>query len=83
MEQQPQYVQVRPTNGMAVASLVLGIVGILLFLWVIPSILAIIFGAIGVGQSSMRGGRTMALWGLWLGIAGPVLFIVVFVAAMS
>ena len=73
-------------NGLGVAALVLGLVG-LLGGFIIPfsglgSILAIIFGAIGLkrvkrGEASNRG---MALAGLWLGIAGVALsFIVVVV----
>lgn len=66
-------------NGMGVAALVLGIVGLLLswipFVW-ITSILAIIFGAIGAkrarrGEATNRG---MALWGMWLGIAAVILW---------
>ena len=73
-------------NGLGVAALVLGIVG-LVGGFIIPfsglgSILAIIFGAIGLkrvkrGEANNRG---MALWGMWLGIAGVALsFIVVVV----
>ncbi len=73
-------------NGLGVAALVLGIVG-LVGGFIIPfsglgSILAIIFGAIGLkrvkrGEANNRG---MALAGLWLGIAGVALgFIVVVV----
>lgn len=73
-------------NGLGVAALVLGLVG-LLGGFIIPfsglgSILAIIFGAIGLkrvkrGEANNRG---MALAGLWLGIAGVALsFIVVVV----
>ncbi len=73
-------------NGLGVAALVLGLVG-LLGGFIIPfsglgSILAIIFGAIGLkrvkrGEATNRG---MALWGMWLGIAGVALsFIVVVV----
>lgn len=73
-------------NGLGIAALVLGLVG-LVGGFIIPfsglgSILAIIFGAIGLkrvkrGEASNRG---MALAGLWLGIAGVALsFIVVVV----
>ena len=73
-------------NGLGVAALVLGIVG-LVGGFIIPfsglgSILAIIVGAIGLkrvkrGEANNRG---MALAGLWLGIAGVALgFIVVVV----
>ena len=73
-------------NGLGIAALVLGLVG-LVGGFIIPfsglgSILAIIFGAIGLkrvkrGEANNRG---MALAGLWLGIAGIALsFIVVVV----
>jgi len=56
---------------MATASLVLGLVG-LFFSWFtfgIPSILAVIFGHIGVSQTKLGGlsGRGMAIAGLVLG----------------
>ena len=59
-----------PTNGMAVASMVLGIV------WVywIGSILALIFGYIAKGQINQSGGRQtgkgMAIAGIVLGWVG-------------
>ena len=73
-------------NGLGIAALILGLIG-LLGGFIIPfsglgSILAIIFGAIGLkrvkrGEANNRG---MALAGLWLGIAGVALgFIVVVV----
>ena len=71
----------RSTNGMAIAALVLGIV----WLYGIGSILAIIFGAIGLKQIAERdqGGRGLAIAGLVLGIIGAVflLFILLVVSA--
>lgn len=61
-------------SGRATASLVLGIVGILVFP-VVCSTLAIIFGALAlrdIGDRRDIAGRTMAWWGLGLGIAGLV-----------
>jgi uncharacterized membrane protein YvbJ len=55
------------TSGMAVAALVLGILGI--------SILAIIFGAIGISQTGKDPnlkGKGMAVAGLVLGILGMI-----------
>jgi len=83
---QPVAVQLAvKNNGLAVASMVLGIVGLLLcFLW-IPSILAVIFGGIALNQISknpQQGGKGMAIAGLTLGIIG-VGTIVVLLAAGS
>jgi uncharacterized membrane protein YvbJ len=55
------------TSGMAIASLILGILGI--------SILAIIFGAIGISQTNKDPylkGRGLAVAGLVLGIIGMI-----------
>ncbi len=59
-------------SGRATAALVLGIVGILVFP-VVCSTLAIIFGALALrdmGNDPDVKGRSMAWWGLGLGIAG-------------
>jgi hypothetical protein len=69
----PYPAQPAPRNsGMAVASLVLGLVGLFVswFTFGIPSILAVIFGHIGISQTRPdRGlsGRGMAIAGLVLG----------------
>lgn len=56
------------TNGMAIASLVLGIV----WVWWLGSILAVIFGYVALGQIKQRneGGRGMAIAGIILGFVG-------------
>ena len=59
-------------NGFCVASLVLGIIGLPALVIVIPSVLAIIFGVVGLKQiaspdSSTRGGRGMAIAGIVCG----------------
>ena len=62
-------------SGRATASLVLGIVGILVFP-VVCSTLAIIFGALALrdmGDDPGVSGRRMAWWGLGLGIAALVI----------
>jgi len=62
------------SNGFAVASLVLGIIGLPTFCAVIPSLLAIIFGGIGYSQiaksSSEKGGKGMAITGICFGVIG-------------
>lgn len=64
------------SNGFCVASLVLGIIGIPASCTVIPAILAIIFGAVGINQLSKRGveggGKGMAIAGIVLGIIGCI-----------
>jgi hypothetical protein len=64
------YVQQPKTNGLAVASLVLGII----WIYWIGSILALIFGYNAKGQidrsNGMQGGRGLAVAGIVLGWAG-------------
>jgi hypothetical protein len=68
-----------PTNGLAIAALVLGI------LWVgwLGSVLAIIFGHVAVsqinGSGGSQGGKGMAIAGLVLGYVGIAVFLIVFV----
>lgn len=65
------------TNGMAIASLVLGIV----WLWWVGSVLAIVFGFIARSQIKQRGeaGGGMATTGIVLGFVG-LAFLALFVA---
>jgi hypothetical protein len=71
------------TSGLAVASMVLGI----LWLWWVGSLLAIIFGHVAISQTSQDprlGGRGMAIAGLTLGYVGLgffLLFVIIGVAA--
>src|SRR5262245_20692579 len=69
---QPVYVTNR-TNGIATAGMVLGIVGICLFfipfLGVILGILAVVFGAIGIGNAKKgQGNHSRAVSGIATGI---------------
>ncbi len=71
------------TNGMAVASLVLGVTGILLCFLFIPWILAIVFGAIAIRQCNADPsltGRGLAIAGLSCGIAAGLLITLVLLA---
>lgn len=70
------------TNGLAIASLVLGIVGIL-FCWcygfgILPSIPGVILGIISLGQikKNGQGGKGIAIAGLILSILGGLLSII-------
>jgi hypothetical protein len=64
------YAQPQQTNGLAVASLVLGII----WLFWLGSILAVIFGFIAIGQingsGGRQGGKGLAIAGLVLGFVG-------------
>jgi Domain of unknown function (DUF4190) len=74
----PQQVPVaRPTSGLAVAALVLGI----LWLWGIGSLLAVIFGHLAMSETrdGRKGGQGLAVAGLvlgWIGVAVLLLVIV-------
>ena len=75
-----QYPPPRTGNGRAIAGLVLGIVAILFFwtsvLDVIPVVLAIVFGSIGVNDAKRSGnGRNMAITGIVCGVIGALLAI--------
>ncbi|MEU9062780.1 DUF4190 domain-containing protein [Streptomyces sp. NPDC048430] len=70
------------TNGLAVASLVCGIVG-LVFFSVILGPVAIVLGAFGLRQVAAKGGAGMAKAGLVLGIIDVILFVVLMAVAAS
>jgi hypothetical protein len=71
------------TNGMAIASLVLGII----WIYWIGSLLAIIFGHVALGQirrsSPEQGGRGLAIAGLVLGYLGLALLVLLISVAAS
>ena len=72
------YAPSRPTNGMAIASMVLGIV----WIYWIGSILALVFGYIAKRQIAERNesGAGMATAGIvlgWVGIGFLVLFVII------
>lgn len=59
-------------NPMATASLVLGILSLVVNILLVPSILAIVFGLRGRAASAVAGGRGLATAGLVMGIVGIV-----------
>ncbi len=70
--------QGRSTNGLAIASLVLGI----LWVWWVGSVLALIFGYVSLRQIRQRGesGKGMAIAGIvlgWVGVGLLVLLIII------
>jgi len=108
MTQQPQqpvtYHQIvkAPSNGMAVTSLILGIVAVVIGIWspipiigivpafiaFLPSVLAAVFGHIGLSQAAKNGvGRGHALTGMILGYVALAIIIFVtlfwFIAIVS
>jgi hypothetical protein len=71
---------------MAVASLVLGLVGLVTFwLLAVPPILALVFGLVGRGQIKASGGQQdgdgLAIAGIVLGIVGMAIFVIVLINA--
>jgi hypothetical protein len=69
------------SNGLAIAGLVCGIIGLVIFNFILGP-LAIIFGAVGLrkaSQGAVHGG--MAWAGLVLGIIDGLLFVVLIVVA--
>jgi hypothetical protein len=80
------------TNGLAIASLVLGIAGLVFYVCGVASILALVFGYMAKGQidrdPANQGGRGMALAGIimgWIGVAILVIFwvVVIIIAATT
>lgn len=67
----PPYAMRRKNNGMALASLITGIVGVFVCFLPVLSLLAIVFGHVGLSQLKQRAdreqGRGMAIAGLVIG----------------
>lgn len=78
---------VKPTSGMAVASLVLGICTWIFgwFTLAIPGILGLIFGIVGMQQCKHgeKGGNGMAIAGLVLSIIMVAIYFIAFIYALS
>lgn len=70
------------TNGLAIASLCCGIVG-LFILNIILGPLAIVFGAVARRQSAVKTGGGMAKAGIILGVVDVVLWIVLLIVAAN
>jgi hypothetical protein len=76
-----QQIQTQSTNGLAIASMVLGIV----WVWWIGSILALIFGFVARKQIRARGqkGDGMAIAGIVLGCVGAATLILFIILAAT
>ena len=72
-------------NGFAIASLVMSLVAVPFgFILLIPSILAIIFGIVGISKSSAAGsGRAMSVAGLIIGAVAAILWIALMAIGIS
>ncbi|MEW2076365.1 DUF4190 domain-containing protein [Streptomyces sp. NPDC012403] len=70
------------TNGLAIASLCCGIIG-LFFLNIVLGPLAIVFGAVARRQAAAGNGAGMAKAGIVLGIVDVVLWIVLLIVAAN
>jgi hypothetical protein len=71
------------SNGLAIAGLVCGIIGLFLFNFILGP-LAIIFGGVGVSRASRGAGhRGMAWAGVVLGIIDVLIFVVLIALAAS
>ncbi|MBD9727893.1 DUF4190 domain-containing protein [Streptomyces caniscabiei] len=70
------------TNGLAIASLVCGIIGIFFFNVVLGP-LAIVLGAVGLRQAGVKGGGGLAKAGIVLGVVDLIIFAVLIAVAAS
>ncbi|GAA4305124.1 DUF4190 domain-containing protein [Streptomyces venetus] len=70
------------TNGLAIASLCCGIIGLFL-LNIVLGPLAIIFGAVARRQAAAKNGAGMAKAGIILGVVDVVLWLVLLMVAAS
>lgn len=74
------------TSGLAIASLVLGIVGTIMPIFVIPSILAVIFGILAIRKTKADpciGGKVFSIIGITLGIIPLILIVYLALSMMS
>jgi hypothetical protein len=65
-------------NGYCIASLILGVIGLPSMCFFVPSILAIIFGIVGlvqIGRAGHTKGRGLAIGGIVTGAAGLLMFV--------
>lgn len=71
------------SNGLAIASLVLGIVSVPLCFFFVPAVLAVVFGAIAIKRCNddpAYAGKGMAIAGLVLGVVSLAVIVLLLVA---
>jgi hypothetical protein len=78
--QAPPQVAPARTNGMALAALILGIVSLFFNVLLIPSILGIVFGALGLRRARALGRQGMAIVGIVLSVIGIVVGVLIWTA---
>lgn len=73
------------TNGMAIAGFVLGLISLIINLFWIPSILGIVFSAVGLAQisKSNQKGKVFAIVGLVASLISIIFAILALVALFS
>jgi Domain of unknown function (DUF4190) len=82
-EQTANAPQRQGNNGLAIAGLVCGLVGLLLF-WFVLGPLAIIFGGVGLSRAKRGAGhRGMAIAAIVLGVIDIVVYSIVLVAVVK
>lgn len=79
--QNQMYVK-KPVNGLAIAAMVIGIVGIFFFS-IILGPLAIVLAAFALRNGNEKSGRGMAIAGLVLGIIDTVLAVILLILAQA
>jgi Domain of unknown function (DUF4190) len=86
---QPGYAVAQPaTNGMAIASLVLGITSIVFSWWglvtLLQVVLAIVFGCVGLSRANQgTSGRGPAIAGLICGCVGAMIYFVIGILSLG
>jgi len=82
----PPYAGPKRTNILAILSLIAGIAAFPLnFLLLLPSLAAVILGAIGLYQASKNpamGGKVLAIIGIILGVIAGILWLSAFIACI-
>lgn len=73
------------TNGLAIASMIVGIVSVVLCMWYIPAVVGLVLGIVALNQIKSRGteGQGMAIAGVATSAVSLVVGIVLLVVALT